>query len=38
MAARMVNANVKAVGGVGHLAHLEATQLFNETMLDFLSQ
>jgi hypothetical protein len=33
-----VNAKVKNFDGVGHLAHLEATQRFNETVLDFLSQ
>ena len=38
MAARMVNAKFKAFDGVGHLSHLEATQLFNKTVLDFLSQ
>jgi pimeloyl-ACP methyl ester carboxylesterase len=38
LAARMTNARVKVFDGVGHLGHLEATQSFNETLLDFLSQ
>jgi pimeloyl-ACP methyl ester carboxylesterase len=38
LAARMANAKVKVFDGVGHLGHLEATQAFNETLLDFLSQ
>ena len=38
LAARMANARVKVFEGVGHLGHLEATQAFNETLLDFLSQ
>jgi pimeloyl-ACP methyl ester carboxylesterase len=38
LAARMANAKVKVFDGVGHLGHLEATQLFNETLLSFLAQ
>jgi pimeloyl-ACP methyl ester carboxylesterase len=38
LAARMANAKVKVFDGVGHLGHLEATQPFNETLLNFLSQ
>jgi pimeloyl-ACP methyl ester carboxylesterase len=38
LAARMPNAKVKVFDGVGHLGHLEATQAFNETLLDFLAQ
>jgi pimeloyl-ACP methyl ester carboxylesterase len=38
LAARMPNAKVKVFDGVGHLGHLEATQAFNETLLDFLGQ
>jgi pimeloyl-ACP methyl ester carboxylesterase len=38
LAARMANAKVKVFDGVGHLGHLEATQLFNETLLTFLAQ
>jgi pimeloyl-ACP methyl ester carboxylesterase len=38
MAARMANAKVKVFEGVGHLGHLEATQLFEETLLTFLDQ
>ena len=36
LAARMANARVKVFEGVGHLGHLEATQAFNETLLNFL--
>jgi pimeloyl-ACP methyl ester carboxylesterase len=38
LAARMANAKVKVFDGVGHLGHLEATQAFNATLLDFLAQ
>ena len=38
LAARMANAKVKVFEGVGHLGHLEAPQLFNETLLSFLAQ
>jgi pimeloyl-ACP methyl ester carboxylesterase len=38
LAARMTNAKVKVFEGVGHIGHLEATQLFNETLLNFLAQ
>jgi pimeloyl-ACP methyl ester carboxylesterase len=38
LAARMANAKVKVFDGVGHLGHLEATQPFNQTLQDFLSQ
>jgi pimeloyl-ACP methyl ester carboxylesterase len=38
LAARMANAKVKVLEGVGHLGHLEATQPFNETLLSFLAQ
>jgi pimeloyl-ACP methyl ester carboxylesterase len=38
LAARMANARVVVFEGVGHLAHLEATQRFNETLLSFLGQ
>ena len=38
LAARMANAKVKVLEGVGHLGHLEATQPFNETLLNFLAQ
>ncbi len=37
LAARMANAKVKVFDGVGHLGHLEATQPFNATLLDFLA-
>ncbi len=37
LAARMANAKVKVFDGVGHLGHLEATQPFNGTLLDFLA-
>jgi pimeloyl-ACP methyl ester carboxylesterase len=37
LAARMANAKVKVFEGVGHLGHLEATQPFNEMLLDFLA-
>jgi pimeloyl-ACP methyl ester carboxylesterase len=36
LAARMTNAKVKVFDGVGHLGHLEATQLFNQVLQDFL--
>jgi pimeloyl-ACP methyl ester carboxylesterase len=36
LAARMANAGVVVFEGVGHLGHLEATQRFNETLLNFL--
>jgi pimeloyl-ACP methyl ester carboxylesterase len=36
LAARMANAKVKVFDGVGHLGHLEATQPFDATLLDFL--
>jgi len=38
LAARMSNAKVVIFEGVGHLAHLEATQRFNETLLNFLGK
>ena len=38
LAARMSNAKVVIFEGVGHLAHLEATPRFNETLLDFLGK
>src|SRR5208283_2356084 len=38
LAARMSNAKVLVFEGVGHLGHLEATQRFNETLLDFLGK
>jgi pimeloyl-ACP methyl ester carboxylesterase len=38
LAARMSNAKVVIFEGVGHLGHLEATQSFNETLLNFLGQ
>jgi pimeloyl-ACP methyl ester carboxylesterase len=38
LAARMANAKVKVLEGVGHLGHLEATRPFNETLLSFLAQ
>jgi pimeloyl-ACP methyl ester carboxylesterase len=38
LAARMANAKVVVFEGVGHLGHLEATERFNETLLDFLKQ
>jgi pimeloyl-ACP methyl ester carboxylesterase len=38
LAARMADARVKVFEGVGHLGHLEATHLFNETLLSFLAQ
>jgi pimeloyl-ACP methyl ester carboxylesterase len=38
LAARMANARVVVFEGVGHLGHLEATQHFNETLLNFLGQ
>ncbi len=38
LAAGMSNAKVVIFEGVGHLAHLEATQRFNETLLDFLGK
>jgi pimeloyl-ACP methyl ester carboxylesterase len=38
LAAHMTNAKVKVFEGVGHIGHLEATQLFNETLLNFLAQ
>ena len=38
LAARMANARVVVFEGVGHLGHLEATQRFNETLLNFLGQ
>ena len=38
LAAPMANARVKVFEGVGHLGHLEATHLFNETLLSFLAQ
>jgi pimeloyl-ACP methyl ester carboxylesterase len=34
----MANARVVVFEGVGHLGHLEATQRFNETLLNFLGQ
>ncbi len=37
LAVRMANAKVKVFDGVGHLVHLEATQPFNATLLDFLA-
>jgi pimeloyl-ACP methyl ester carboxylesterase len=38
LAERMPNARVVVFDGVGHLGHLEATQRFNETLLNFLRQ
>ena len=38
LAARMPDAKVVVFQGVGHLGHLEATQQFNETLLDFLGK
>ncbi len=38
LAARMSNASVVVFEGVGHLGHLEATQRFNEALLNFLRQ
>jgi pimeloyl-ACP methyl ester carboxylesterase len=38
LAARMSNAKVVIFEGVGHLGHLEATQSFNKTLLNFLGQ
>jgi pimeloyl-ACP methyl ester carboxylesterase len=38
LAARMSNAKVVVFEGVGHLAHLEAPQRFNESLLDFLGK
>ena len=38
LAARMANARAVVFEGVGHLGHLEATQRFNETLLNFLRQ
>jgi pimeloyl-ACP methyl ester carboxylesterase len=38
LAARMANARVVVFEGVGHLGHLEATQRFNEALLNFLGQ
>jgi pimeloyl-ACP methyl ester carboxylesterase len=38
LAARMPNAKVEVFEGVGHLAHLEATQRFNATLLNFLGR
>jgi pimeloyl-ACP methyl ester carboxylesterase len=38
LAARMANARVVVLEGVGHLGHLEATQSFNETLLNFIRE
>jgi pimeloyl-ACP methyl ester carboxylesterase len=38
LAGRMPNARVVVFEGVGHLGHLEATQRFNETLLNFIGQ
>jgi pimeloyl-ACP methyl ester carboxylesterase len=38
LAGRMSNARAVVFEGVGHLAHLEATERFNETLLNFLGQ
>jgi len=38
LAGRMSNARVVVLEGVGHLGHLEATERFNETLLNFLGQ
>jgi pimeloyl-ACP methyl ester carboxylesterase len=38
LASRMANARVVVFEGVGHLGHLEVTQRFNETLLNFLGQ
>ena len=38
LAARMANARVVTFEGVGHLGHLEATERFNETLLNFLGR
>jgi len=36
LATRMANAKVVVFEGVGHLGHLEATERFNQTLLNFL--
>jgi pimeloyl-ACP methyl ester carboxylesterase len=38
LAARMANARVVVLEGVGQLGHLEATQSFNETLLNFIRE
>jgi pimeloyl-ACP methyl ester carboxylesterase len=38
LAERMSNARVVVFDGVGHLGHLEATERFNQTLLNFLGQ
>jgi pimeloyl-ACP methyl ester carboxylesterase len=38
LAGRMANAKVVVFEGVGHLGHLEATERFNDTLLDFLGK
>jgi pimeloyl-ACP methyl ester carboxylesterase len=38
LAARMADARVVVFEGVGHLGHMEATQRFNDTLLNFLRQ
>lgn len=38
LAPRMANAKVVVFEGVGHLGHLEATERFNDTLLDFLGK
>jgi pimeloyl-ACP methyl ester carboxylesterase len=38
LAGRMANAKVVVFEGVGHLGHLEATERFNDTVLDFLGK
>jgi pimeloyl-ACP methyl ester carboxylesterase len=38
LAGRMSNARAVVFEGVGHLGHLEATERFNETLLNFLGQ
>jgi pimeloyl-ACP methyl ester carboxylesterase len=38
LALRMPSASVVVFEGVGHLAHLEAPQRFNETLLNFLGR
>jgi pimeloyl-ACP methyl ester carboxylesterase len=37
LAARMPNGRAEVIPGVGHLIHMEATDRFNATMLDFLN-
>ena len=37
LAARMPNGRAEVFAGIGHLVHMEATDRFNATMLDFLN-